>query len=65
MAVSVSQDKRVRALRVGGLHRVHQHFDMVGEQHVVVVEEIEPFAAGLGERKVAGTRAPDLFARGR
>ena len=37
---------------------------MVGEQHVVVVEEIQPFAACLREREVARARAADALAGG-
>src|SRR6185295_12977896 len=35
-----------------------------GEEHVVVVEKVEPFATCLGKREVAGARAPDLLSGG-
>jgi hypothetical protein len=47
----------VRALDASVLRRIEQHLDVVCEQKVVVVEEVEPFAAGFGERDVAGASA--------
>ena len=44
--------------------RREQRLDVVGEEHVVVVEEVEPFARGHREREVAGACASQALAGG-
>ena len=42
--------KPIRALGAVSLHSVDEHFDVIGEQEVVVIEEIEPLATRFGKR---------------
>src|SRR5208283_3634246 len=53
----------IRALGTVFLNRVKKHFDVIGEQKVIIVKKIEPFATSLGQRDIAGTCSAHLCTR--